>query len=55
MLIEKRMKEMGVQSMSAFIIKMEVDGYCVKLDLKNIKEMIYFLKMCSRKNNHFSY
>ena len=54
MLIEMRMKEMGVRNMSAFIIKMAVDGYCVKLDLKDIKEMVYFLKMCSNNLNQYA-
>lgn len=53
-LIEKRMKEMGVQNMSAFIIKMAIDGYCVKLDLKDLKEMIYLLRMCSNNLNQYA-
>ena len=52
--IEKRMKEMGVQNMSAFIIKMAIDGYCVKLDLKDLKEIIYLLRMCSNNLNQYA-
>ena len=28
-LLERRMQEMGVKNMSAFMIKMALDGYCV--------------------------
>ena len=52
--IERRMKEMGIQNMSAFIIKMAIDGYCVKLDLKDLKEMIYLLRMCSNNLNQYA-
>ena len=37
-LLERRMQEMGVKNMSAFMIKMALDGYCVKLDLTDVKE-----------------
>ena len=52
--IKKRMKEMGIQNMSAFMIKMAIDGYCVKLDLKDLKEMIYLLRMCSNNLNQYA-
>ena len=52
--IEKRMKEMDIHNMSAFMIKMAIDGYCVKLDLEDLKEMIYLLRMCSNNLNQYA-
>ena len=54
MLLEKRMKEMGIKNMSAFMIKMALDGYCVKLDLKDVKELVYLLRMCSNNLNQYA-
>lgn len=53
-LIEKRMKEMGIKNMSAFILKMALNGYCVKLDLKDVKEMVFLLRMCSNNLNQYA-
>ena len=38
--IRQRMDEMGVKNRSAFMRKMAIDGYCVKLDLSDVNEMI---------------
>lgn len=54
LLIEKRMKAMGIQNMSAYIIKMALNGYCVKLDLKDVKRMVYLLHMCSNNLNQYA-
>ncbi len=53
-LIKRRMEEMGVENMSAFILKMTLNGYCVKLDLKDVKEMVYLLRMCSNNLNQYA-
>lgn len=53
-LIKRRMEEMGVENMSAFILKMALNGYCVKLDLKDVKEMVYLLRMCSNNLNQYA-
>ena len=50
-LIEKRMKEMGIKNMSAFMLKMALNGYCVKLDLK---ELLFLLRMCSNNLNQYA-
>ena len=49
--IQKRMNEMGINNMSAYMVKMAIDGYCVKLDLKDLKELNYLLRMCSNNLN----
>lgn len=53
-LIEKRMEEMGIRNMSAFMLKMALNGYCVKLDLKDLKELLFLLRMCSNNLNQYA-
>ena len=43
MRIREKMDEAGVTNMSAFIRKMAIDGYVIKLDLTDIKEMCWDL------------
>ena len=49
--IRQRMEEAGVQNRSAFIRKMTLDGYIVKLDTSDIREMITLLRRCSNNLN----
>ena len=53
-LIQKRMDEMEINNMSAYMVKMAIDGYCVKLDLKDLKELNYLLRMCSNNLNQYA-
>ena len=52
--IQKRMEDMGVENMSAFMLKMALNGYCVKLDLKDLKELLFLLRMCSNNLNQYA-
>lgn len=52
--IRKRMNEMGIRNMSAFILKMTLNGYCVKLDLKDVRELVFLLRMCSNNLNQYT-
>ena len=36
--IRMKMEELGIRNMSAYIRKMALDGYCVRLDLEDVKE-----------------
>ena len=50
--IQDRMREYGTSNMSAFIRKMAIDGYIVKLELPELKEMTRLLsshKILQRK------
>ena len=49
--IRQRMEDAGVQNRSAFIRKMTLDGYIVKLDTSDIREMITLLRRCSNNLN----
>ena len=44
--IYEKMLSMGIRSLSAYIRKMALDGYCLHLDLKDLQRMAYLLQMC---------
>ena len=52
--IRAKMEEAGVRNMSAYIRKMALDGYCVKLDLQDLKELIRLLRICSNNLNQYA-
>lgn len=52
--IRLKMKELEISSLSAYIRKMALDGYCVKLDLKDVKEMVSLLRRCSNNLNQYA-
>lgn len=52
--IRAKMEEVGVVNMSAYIRKMALDGYCVKLDLQDLKELIRLLRICSNNLNQYA-
>lgn len=39
-LIDKRMKQVGSLNMAAYLRKMAIDGYVVKLELPELREMV---------------
>ena len=47
--IYEKMLGMGIRSLSAYIRKMALDGYCLHLDLK-----AYLLQMCSNNLNQYA-
>lgn len=49
--IETKMKELGIKNMSAYIRKMSLDGLCVQLDLKDIRD---FTEQVSRIGNNLN-
>ena len=42
--IYEKMLGMGIRSLSAYIRKMALDGYCLHLDLKELQRMAYLLQ-----------
>lgn len=52
--IRTKMAEMGIVNMSAYLRKMALDGYCVKLDLQDLKELIRLLRICSNNLNQYA-
>lgn len=52
--IRAKMEELGIKNMSAYIRKMALDGYCVKLELEKIREALILLRRCSNNLNQFA-
>ena len=52
--IYEKMFSMGIRSLSAYIRKMALDGYCLHLDLKELQRMAYLLQMCSNNLNKYA-
>ena len=52
--IYEKMLGMGIRSLSAYIRKMALDGYCLHLDLQELRRMAYLLQMCSNNLNQYA-
>lgn len=52
--IQSKMAEMGIQNTSAYLRKMALDGYCVKLDLQDVREQVRLLRICSNNLNQYA-
>lgn len=52
--IYEKMFSMGIHSLSAYIRKMALDDYCLRLDLKELQRMAYLLQMCSNNLNQYA-
>ena len=52
--IEERMKEAGIKNMSAYIRKMAIDGYVVRLDLSDVNEVARLLHINSNNLNQYA-
>ena len=48
------MLSIGIRSLSAYIRKMALDGYCLHLDLPQLRRMAYLLQMCSNNLNQYA-
>ena len=53
-LIDKRMAQAGVMNMAAYLRKMAIDGYVVKLDLPELRELVTLLRYSSNNLNQFT-
>ena len=52
--IRKKMLDVGVLNQSAYLRKMALDGYCVRLDLDEVKELNRLLRICSNNQNQYA-
>lgn len=52
--IRERMEQFGTTNMSAFIRKMAIDGYIIKLELPELKEMTRLLSAYSNNLNQIA-
>ena len=53
-LIKRRMDEAGIRNMSAYIRKMAIDGYVIRLDLKDVKEVSRLMGINSNNLNQYA-
>lgn len=53
-LIDKRMEQIGTMNMAAYLRKMAIDGYVVKLELPELRDMISLLRRTSNNFNQIA-
>ena len=53
-LIRERMEQMGFSNMSAYIRKMAIDGYYIKVDFSEIHELARLMSIDSRNINQIA-
>lgn len=52
--IHQKMEELGIRSMGAYLRKMALDGYCINLDLQDVKALVSLLRRCSNNLNQYA-
>ena len=52
--IQKKMEQFGTTNFSAFVRKMAIDGYVVKLELPELKELVSLLRYSSNNLNQLT-
>jgi len=52
--VKTKMAEMGTTNAAAYSRKMALDGYCVNLDLSDVKELVSLLRRCSNNLNQYT-
>jgi len=53
-LITKKMSKLGTQNREAYLRKMALDGYVVRLELPELKELVSFLRYTSNNLNQYT-
>ena len=54
-LIQEKMVQMGTRNMGAYLRKMAIDGYVVRLDLSGVGELVSLLRRCSNNLNQLTH
>ena len=52
--IRKKMESSGILSVGSYLRKMALDGYCLRLDMQELRRMAYLLQMCSNNLNQYA-
>ena len=52
--IQARMELIGVNNRNAYLRKMTLNGYCINLDLRDVKELVSLLRRCSNNLNQYA-
>lgn len=53
-IIKKRMKDVGMNNMSAYIRRMALYGYVIHLDMSDFKEVLRLMKINSNNLNQYT-
>ena len=54
-MIEAKMAQLGTTNMGAYLRKMAIDGYVVKLDLPELRELVSLLRYSSNNLNQLTF
>lgn len=52
--IEEKMKLAGIRNMRAYLLKMAIDGYVIRLDLSDVREMVSLLGNATNNLNQIA-
>ena len=52
--IRNKMESSGILSSGSYLRKMALDGYCLHLDLPQLRRMAFLLQMCSNNLNQYA-
>lgn len=52
--IRERMESVGIQNMSAYMLKMAMNGFIVQLDMSDMKEVLRLMKINSNNLNQYA-
>lgn len=52
--IWNKMESSGILSIGSYLRKMALDGYCLRLDLPELRRISYLLQMCSNNLNQYT-
>ena len=53
-LVQEKMRQLGTSNFSAFMRKMAIDGYVVKLELPELRELVSLLRYSSNNLNQLT-
>lgn len=52
--IDKKMEQLGTHNQRAYLRKMAVDGYIVRVDMTDVKELVMLLRTCANNLNQIA-
>jgi hypothetical protein len=50
----EKMKLAGIRNMRAYLLKMAVDGYVLRLDLSDVRDMVFLLRNATNNINQIA-
>ena len=52
--IHERMQETGISSLTAYMIRMAIHGYVIKMDLSDLKELLRLMQISGKNLNQYA-